>query len=91
MGLILKEEGLRGLLAGVSVTASYAGPASATYFAAYHALKDRVRLHPRRRPRRPRGPWPRRGWGCRPANPPPSRAAPRHLHRIDPAPRSPLA
>lgn len=47
-GLIVREEGLRGLIAGVSVTLLVSGPANAAYFWTYTQLKNRVRCLPRR-------------------------------------------
>lgn len=43
-GVIIREEGLRGLLAGASVTLSFSGPATGMYFWAYASIKEQVRL-----------------------------------------------
>lgn len=40
--LILREEGWRGLLAGVRVTALVSAPSAAIYFASYHFLKGKL-------------------------------------------------
>jgi len=41
-GLIMREEGLRGLYSGVSVTASTSAPVSALYFGTYFYARDMV-------------------------------------------------
>lgn len=43
-GLIMKEEGVRGLWAGVSVTATTSAPVSALYFGTYYYMRDAVSL-----------------------------------------------
>lgn len=41
----LCSEGLRGLFAGVTVTALIGAPSTAVYFGAYEVLKTSVRMH----------------------------------------------